>query len=144
MRSSQKCLTFQKATTFSGDFLKTKHKKSHAKAWLDFFCTVTNYLVAGAAGAGVASVVVVVVVVAVVSTGAASTGAASGATTSVSVVVVSVVSAALSLQDTTVNVAITAKLKNTFFILLNYKRLIINSRQRYKFFNMENYFSNFF
>jgi hypothetical protein len=38
------------------------------------------------------------------------------------------------LQDTTVKAAITAKLKNTFFILLNYKRLIINSEQRYKFF----------
>jgi Tfp pilus assembly protein PilX len=40
------------------------------------------------------------------------------------------------LQDTTVKTATTAKLKNTFFILLYYKRLIINSRQRYKFFNM--------
>ena len=41
--------------------------------------------------------------------------------------------------DTTVKVAIIAKLKNTFFILLNYKRLIINSRQRYKFFNILKY-----
>jgi Tfp pilus assembly protein PilX len=40
------------------------------------------------------------------------------------------------LQETTVKTATTAKLKNTFFILLYYKRLIINSWQRYKFFNM--------
>jgi hypothetical protein len=58
-------------------------------------------------------------------------------TASTAVVSTAGVSAAGSafLQDTTVNTATTAKLKNTFFILLNYKRLIINSGQRYKFFN---------
>jgi hypothetical protein len=78
-----------------------------------------------------ASVAVAAAAVAVVSAaGASSTAGASvtGAASSAG--------ASACLQDTTVNAAITAKLKNTFFILLNYKRLIINSRQRYKFFIM--------
>jgi hypothetical protein len=54
--------------------------------------------------------------VAIVSTGA-STGASAAGVSSTGV------SAALSLQDTTVNAAITAKLKNTFFIFVNFKKV---------------------
>jgi hypothetical protein len=92
----------------------------------------SNYFLAGASVAGAA---VVSAGAAVVSAGAAVVSAGA-AVVSATAVVSAVPSAAFSdcLQDTTVNAAITAKLKNTFFILLNYKRLIINSEQRYKFF----------
>src|SRR6476620_11945799 len=84
---------------------------------------------------------------AAVSTAAAAVSTAAAAVSTASTAVESAATSALAsacLQDTTVNAAITAKLKNTFFILLNYKRLIINSRQRYKFFNRLKLFFNFF
>ena len=71
----------------------------------------------------------------------AATAAVSTATAAVSTAtaVVSTASAAGAssafLHYSSVNTATTAKLKSTFFFLLNYKRLIINSGQRYKFFN---------
>jgi hypothetical protein len=80
-----------------------------------------NYSAAGVAASGAG--------VAIESTGA-STGASTAGVSSTGA------STALSLQDTTVNAAITAKLKNTFFILVNYKRLIINSKQIYKNFDI--------
>jgi hypothetical protein len=105
---------------------------------------ISNYFFAGsAAGAAAASAAgaASVAAAAAVSTAA---GASSTAGATSSVIGASSAGASACLQDTTVNAAITAKLKNTFFILLNYKRLIINSRQRYKFFIMEKYFSIFF
>jgi len=73
-----------------------------------------------------------VVSTAVVSTAGASTaGASTGASSAF-------------LQETVAKTATNAKLKSTFFILLSYKRLIINSEQRYKFFNSKNYFLIFF
>jgi hypothetical protein len=111
---------------------------------LKFLEINSNYFFAGSAAAGAAASAAgaaASVVTAVVS----AAGAASSTTAGVSsTTVVSSAGASVFLQDTTVNAAITAKLKNTFFILLNYKRLIINSRQRYKFFIMEKYFSIFF
>jgi hypothetical protein len=78
---------------------------------------ISNYFLAGAsvAGASVAGAAVVSAGAAVVSAGAAVVSA--GASTTV---VSAPASAAFSdcLQDTTVNAAITAKLKNTFFILI--------------------------
>jgi hypothetical protein len=104
----------------------------------------TNYFFAGAAasaGAAVAAAAVVSAAAAVVS----AAGAAVVSTASTAVVSAAAASVASAcLQDTTVNAATTAKLKNTFFILLNYKRLIINSRQRYKFFYSEKYLFDFF
>jgi hypothetical protein len=87
---------------------------------------ISNYFAAGASAAGAASTgAAAVVSTAVVSaTGAASTAGASS--TGVS---------SAFLQETVAKTATNAKLKSTFFILLNYKRLIINSEQRYKFFN---------
>jgi hypothetical protein len=82
----------------------------------------SNYSAAGVAAAGAST--------AVESTAGASTGASTAGVSSTGA------STALSLQDTTVNAAITAKLKNTFFILVNYKRLIINSKQIYKNFDI--------
>ncbi len=67
---------------------------------------------------------------------AESTTAAAESTVTAVESTASVAAASAFLQDTTVKTATTAKLKNTFFILLYYKRLIINSWQRYKFFNM--------
>jgi hypothetical protein len=69
---------------------------------------------------------------AVVSAGASTAGVSAGA------------AASSFLQDTVAKTATNAKLKSTFFILLSYKRLIINSEQRYKFFNSKNYFLIFF
>jgi hypothetical protein len=105
----------------------------------------TNYFFAGAAGAaaGAAAAAAVVSAAGAAVVSAAGAAALSTASTAVeSVAAASVASACL--QDTTVNAATTAKLKNTFFILLNYKRLIINSRQRYKFFYSEKLLFNFF
>jgi len=98
------------------------------------------------------SVVVVVVLAAVVSAaGVAAVVSTAGAgvtsvvvSTAVVSAVASVASASFPLQETTVRAAIATKLKITFFILLNYKRLIINSRQRYKFFNTLKLFSQLF
>jgi hypothetical protein len=90
---------------------------------------VSNYFAAGASAAGAAAsaagaTAVVSATTAVVSTAGASTaGASTGASSAF-------------LQETVAKTATNAKLKSTFFILLNYKRLIINSEQRYKFFNM--------
>jgi hypothetical protein len=97
-----------------------------------FFSVFQNYLAGAAAGvaAGAAA--------AAVSTATAAVSTATAAVSTATAVVSAATSSAGAsafLQDTTVNTATTAKLKNTFFILLNYKRLIINSGQRYKFFN---------
>jgi hypothetical protein len=97
---------------------------------LIFFAVIKNYLAAGASAAGAAAVVSAAT--AVVS---AATAVVSAATAVVSAAGVASAAASAFLHDTTVNTATTAKLKNTFFILLYYKRLIINSWQRYKFFN---------
>jgi hypothetical protein len=118
---------------------------------LKFLEIYSNYFFASSLAVAAASVAVAAASVAVAAASVA-TAAAESATAAVSstagaassVTTVSSAGASACLQDTTVNAAITAKLKNTFFILLNYKRLIINSRQRYKFFNMEKYFSIFF
>jgi hypothetical protein len=109
----------------------------------------TNYFFAGAAGAAAGAAGAASVFAAVVSAAGAAVVSAAGAAvvSTASVAVVSAVPSAFAsacLQDTTVNAATTAKLKNTFFILLNYKRLIINSRQRYKFFYLEKLLFNFF
>ncbi|MBP6072095.1 MAG: hypothetical protein KA488_00745 [Flavobacterium sp.] len=84
---------------------------------------VSNYFAAAVVSAAVVSAAVVSA--AVVSTAGVSTAVVSAAGSA---------AASACLQDTTVNAATKAKLKNTFFILLKYKRLIINSEQRYKFF----------
>ena len=89
------------------------------------FDVIKNYLASGAATA----VVSVTTVVESVTTATVSI------TTAVVSTATSSAGASAFLHDTTVKIATTAKLKNTFFILLNYKRLIINSGQRYKFFN---------
>jgi hypothetical protein len=122
-----------------------KNEKAATCAAL-FRPVIKNYLVsaAGAASAGAAASVAGAGAAVVSAAGAiSSTGAASSAGATVSSVVSSVL---VSLQETkdTLIAATKARLRNTFFILLNYKRLIINSRQRYKFFNMENYFDFFF
>jgi hypothetical protein len=132
-------------TSFLLTFLResVKHKKTTLSCGFKIFRSFSNYFFAGsAAGSAAASAAgaASAAAAAVSATGAASSTA--GATSSV--IGASSAGASACLQDTTVNAAITAKLKNTFFILLNYKRLIINSRQRYKFFNMEKYFSIFF
>jgi hypothetical protein len=110
---------------------------------LKFLEEISNYFfAASAAGAAAASAAGAASVAAAAVSTAAGASSTTGATSSV--IGASSAGASACLQDTTVNAAITAKLKNTFFILLNYKRLIINSRQRYKFFIMEKYFSIFF
>jgi hypothetical protein len=118
---------------------------------LKFLEVISNYFFASTAAAAAASVAVAAASVAVAAASVAAAAAVSAtaaasstAGTTSSVIGASSAGASACLQDTTVNAAITAKLKNTFFILLNYKRLIINSRQRYKFFIMEKYFSIFF
>jgi hypothetical protein len=78
----------------------------------------SNYFFAGAGAAGAAGAASVVA--AVVSAGAAVVSAAGAAVVSATAVVSAAGASAFSdcLQDTTVNAAITAKLKNTFFILI--------------------------
>jgi phosphopantothenoylcysteine synthetase/decarboxylase len=110
-------------------------KKNHL-GWRDgfkIFRAVSNYFFAST------SLAVESTTAAAESTTAAAestTAAAESTTTAEESAEASVAAASAFLQDTTVKTATTAKLKNTFFILLYYKRLIINSRQRYKFFNM--------
>jgi hypothetical protein len=94
---------------------KIKHKKSHEIRGLIFFCSA-NYLAAGASAAGAAA--------SAAGAAAAAVSTAAAAVSTASTAVVSAAASALAsacLQDTTVNAAITAKLKNTFFILLNIK-----------------------
>jgi hypothetical protein len=123
-------------------FQMLPNKKTTLSVVLKFLEVISNYFFASsAAGAAAASAAGAASAAAAVSTAA---GASSTAGATSSVIGASSAGASACLQDTTVNAAITAKLKNTFFILLNYKRLIINSRQRYKFFIMEKYFSIFF
>jgi hypothetical protein len=108
---------------------------------------ISNYFFAGSAAGAAASAAGAAGAASVAAAAAespAAAGASSPAGATSSIIGASSAGASACLQDTTVNAAITAKLKNTFFILLNYKRLIINSRQRYKFFIMEKYFSIFF
>jgi|Laugresbdmm110dd_1035094.scaffolds.fasta_scaffold35174_1 hypothetical protein len=92
---------------------------------------VSNYFAAGASAAGAAASVAGAT--AVVS--AAGAAAVSTATAVVSTAGASTAASSAFLQETVAKTATNAKLKSTFFILLNYKRLIINSEQRYKFFN---------
>jgi hypothetical protein len=92
---------------------------------------VSNYFAAGASAAGAAASAAGAT--AVVS---ATTAAVSTATAVVSTAGASGAASSAFLQETVAKTATNAKLKSTFFILLNYKRLIINSEQRYKFFNM--------
>jgi hypothetical protein len=96
---------------------------------LKFLEIVSNYFAAGASAAGAAASA------AGASTAGESTTAGASSTAGASTAGASSAGASACLQDTTVNAAIIAKLKNTFFILVKYKRLIINSKQRYKFFN---------
>jgi hypothetical protein len=100
---------------------------------LDFFNVIKNYFAGAAAGAASAGAAAESTATAAVS---ATTAAESTTTAVVSAATASSAGASAFLHDTTVKTATTAKLKNTFFILLYYKRLIINSWQRYKFFNM--------
>jgi hypothetical protein len=110
-------------------FFKLDKQKNLAMRGFKIFRKVSNYFFSSAAGAAAAAesttAAAVSTTAAAVSTTAAAESTAAAASSA---------GASACLQDTTVNAAITAKLKNTFFILLNYKRLIINSRQRYKFF----------
>jgi exosome complex RNA-binding protein Rrp42 (RNase PH superfamily) len=96
----------------------------------------SNYFFA--ASVAVAAALVAVAAASVATVEAESTTAAAESTTTAaeSTTAASEAGASAFLHDTTVKTATTAKLKNTFFILLYYKRLIINSGQRYKFFNM--------
>jgi hypothetical protein len=117
--------------------------KKPRNAWLLNQLGIPNYFFASSLAVAAASVAVAAASVAVAAASVAvaaaesATTAASSATGATSSVTgASSAGASACLQDTTVNAAIAAKLKNTFFILLNYKRLIINSRQRYKFFNI--------
>jgi hypothetical protein len=91
---------------------------------------VSNYFAAGASAAGAAASAGATAVV------SATTAAVSTATAVVSTAGASTGASSAFLQETVAKTATNAKLKSTFFILLNYKRLIINSEQRYKFFNM--------
>jgi hypothetical protein len=118
---------------------KYKTKKTTPKCGFKIFRKISNYFFASAAASvavAAASVAVAAASVAAAAAVSATAAASSTAGTTSSVTGASSAGASACLQDTTVNAAITAKLKNTFFILLNYKRLIINSRQRYKFFIM--------
>jgi hypothetical protein len=113
---------------------------------LKFLEVISNYFFAASAAGATAASAAGAAAASAAGAAAVSTAAGASSTTGATSSVIGASSAGASacLQDTTVNAAITAKLKNTFFIFLNYKRLIINSRQRYKFFIMEKYFSIFF
>jgi hypothetical protein len=111
---------------------------------LKFLELDSNYFFAASVAVAAALVAVAAASVAVAAaesttTAAESTTAAAESTTTAAestTAAASSAGASAFLHDTTVKTATTAKLKNTFFILLYYKRLIINSWQRYKFFNM--------
>ncbi|HLN96058.1 MAG TPA: hypothetical protein VK183_10530, partial [Flavobacterium sp.] len=90
-----------------------------------FLLAGANYFLAASAGAAVVSAAAAVVSAA----GAAVVSAGASGATAVVSAAASVFSASF-LQETTVRAAIAITLKITFFILLKYKRLIINSWQR--------------
>jgi hypothetical protein len=129
---------------------KEYNKKSHPEGGLvkilrllsNYFFTSSLAGAAAASAAGAAAASAAGATASVAAAAAESTVSAAASTASSIAGAASSVaagsSALASLQDTkeTLIIATKAILKTTFFILLNYKRLIINSRQRYKFFNM--------